>query len=74
MELYILANLKVLISNTIIVFSNSGLEVPKSDIFGPKFKVFFVLDETLQFHKFQGVDFKYGSRFLKLQPKNTQIK
>ena len=37
-------------------------------------KVFFVLCETRQLHKFQSVDFKCGNKCLKPLPKNTQIR
>ena len=36
----ILTNLRVLILNIIIVFSNPSLKMPKQGIFGPNFKVF----------------------------------
>ena len=39
-ELCILTNSKVLVSNMTIVFSNFGLKIPRKDIFGAEFKVF----------------------------------
>ena len=32
------------------------------------------MHQTLQFNKFEGVDFKYGNGFFEFQPKNIEIK
>ena len=64
MKLCILIDLKVLISNMTIIFSNFGLKESKKDILGLKLKVF--LHESLCFDKFEGVDFKYGNSFFQI--------
>ena len=44
------------------VFSNSSQKIRKLGIFSPKFKDF-ILHQTLQSVKFEGVDFKYDNGF-----------
>ena len=65
-------NSKVLISNLKKIFFKFW---PKSKVFLSKSKIkhfwsqvesSFVLNETLQFHKFEGADFKYDNSFLKI--------
>ena len=56
-----------------ILFSNSSPKIPKSGIFGPKYRRFF-FREVLQIDKFEDADFKYYNSFLKFQPKNSQIR
>ena len=73
MKRKILTYLRVLVLNiNILNFFKFQLKINQKDIFGSKFKVLYVLNETLQFHKFEGADIKHESSFLKLQPKNTQ--
>ena len=66
-----------------ILFLNSGPRIPKSGIFGPKFRHFF-FREILQIDKFEGADFKYHNSFSTILSqkypnkailfKNTQIR
>ena len=49
-----------------ISFPNAILKIRKSDIFGPKFKNFYFLYETLQQGKFEGAHLKYENNFSKL--------
>ena len=68
-------NLRVLISNMIIVrFSNSCQKIPKQGIFNPKIRHFWFFEKIWLLDKLEGADFKYDNIFLKLQPKNTQIR
>ena len=72
-KLYSFTNSNALIKNLIIVFLKLQPKIPKSGIFGPKFKHFLFLDETLHVNKFEDAGFKFDFRFLKFQPK-YQIK
>ena len=45
------------------LFSNSSPKIPKSGIFGPKFRYFF--HEILQIDKFEDADFKYDNSIFK---------
>ena len=62
-------NLKVLIPNMTIIFSNSSRKIQKCGIFGSKFKNFDFLHETLQQGEFEGANFKNDIGFSKLLPK-----
>ena len=56
------------------VFSKFSPKFTQKDIFRIKFKDFFILDESLKFHKILSGDFIYDNSFLKLPYKTTQIK
>ena len=55
-----------------IVFSNSSPKIWRSDIFSPKFKIFYFLHETLQQGKLEGADLKYDNGFSKLLHKTLK--
>ena len=55
-----------------IVFSNSSPKIWRSDIFSPKFKIFYFLHETLQEGKLEGADLKYDNGFSKLLHKTLK--
>ena len=56
-----------------LTFSNFGLQILKKGLFGSNLRILF-LHKTLHFHKSEGADLKYGTNFLNLQPKITQVK
>ena len=60
--------------NMTIVFEISSSKIPKSGIFGSKFRYFFIFHEILQQNKFEGADFKYDNIVFKFRPKSTQIR
>ena len=55
-------NSRTLISNMIIIFSNSSQKYPS---LVPNLRIF-ILHQTLQSDKFEGIDFKYDNGFFKL--------
>ena len=66
MTLCISLKSSALISNMTIVFKIFTPKLPKQGKFGTKFKVFFVLCETLHFDKFESADFKSGNNFFQI--------
>ena len=61
-------NSRRLVSKMTIAFSNSSLNICKLGAFlVPDLRVF-ILHQTLQLHKFKGVDFKYDHDFFQFQP------
>ena len=62
------ANSRRLVSNMTIAFSNSSLNTCKLGVFLiPNLRIF-ILHQTLQLGKFEGVDFKYDHYFFEFQP------
>ena len=62
------ANSRRLVSNMTIAFSNSSLNTYKLGVFLiPNLRIF-ILHQTLQLDKFEGVDFKYDHYFFEFQP------
>ena len=55
-----------------IIFSNLNLGTPQIKQIWSQFKIFFVLDDTLQLNNFERVGFKDDNSFLKLMSKTTQ--
>ena len=53
-------------------FSYSSPKIPKSGIFGLKFRLFCFFREILQLDKFEGADFKYYHNMFKFESQNTQ--
>ena len=56
-----------------IVFLNYSPKVCKLGIFLSNLRIF-ILDQTVQLNKFEGIDFKYDNGFFEFQPENIQIK
>ena len=63
-----LANSRVLISN-MKIFKTTGKKFPNKAYLVPNLKVFFILDETLHFEKFEGAGVKHDHNFFKFQVK-----
>ena len=62
------ANSRRLVSNMTIAFSNSSLNICRLGVFlVPNLRIF-ILHQTLQLDKFEGVDFKYDHYFFEFQP------
>ena len=59
------SNSRVLISNMTILFSNSIAKYTNQAFLVPNLKVF-ILYQTLQLNKFEGVDFKYDNAFFNI--------
>ena len=58
----------VVISNMAIVFKTSSSKIPKWVTLCPNLDIF------VSSQKFDGADYKYDNSFLKMEPKNIQIR
>ena len=69
-----LTNLRMLISDIRILFSNSSPKISKSSIFGPQLDILFFFRKILQIDKIEDAGFKYDNRFSKFLIQNYQNK
>ena len=73
-KISISTNLRVLMLDMTILFSNSSPKSPKKRHFWFQILAFLFFHEISQLDKFEGADFNYGNSIFKFQSKNNQIK